>query len=83
MLQRVGISASTSFRSKAQGRALGWHSPRRKFENDTKADAAMADFCYLGGWKSPLTVMTVYQQADEVTMRNAVSNRDLKRAAAS
>jgi hypothetical protein len=43
----------------------------------------MADFCYLGGWQSPLTVMTVYQQADEVTMRNAVSNRDLKRAAAS
>ena len=40
----------------------------------------MADLCYLGG---PLTVMTVYEQADEVTMRNVLSNRDLKRAAGS
>jgi hypothetical protein len=36
----------------------------------------MADPCYLGGWKSPLTVMTVYQEADQVTMRNALTNRD-------
>ncbi|MEA2329154.1 MAG: hypothetical protein QOE68_4113 [Thermoanaerobaculia bacterium] len=43
----------------------------------------MADLCYLGGWKSPLTVITVYEQADEVTMRNVLSNRDLKRAAGS
>jgi hypothetical protein len=33
-----------------------------------KADTPMADLCYLGGWKSPLTVMTVYQQADQVTL---------------
>ncbi len=39
-----------------------------------KADTPMADLCYLGGWKSPLTVMTVYQQADQVTMRNALSS---------
>jgi integrase len=58
---------------------LGWHSLRRKFVNDMKADTPMADLCYLGGWKSPLTVMTVYQQADQVTMRNALSNRDHKR----
>jgi hypothetical protein len=40
----------------------------------------MADLCYLGGWKSPLTVMTVYQQPDQVTMRTALSNRDERRA---
>jgi hypothetical protein len=36
----------------------------------------MADLCYLGGWKSPLTEMTVYQQADQVTMKKALTNRD-------
>ena len=46
-----------------------------------KADTPMAHLCYLGGgWKSPLTVMTVYQQADQVTMRNALTNRDHRRA---
>jgi integrase len=58
---------------------LGWHSLRRKFVNDMKADTPMADLCYLGGWKSPLTVMTVYQQADQTTMRNALSSRDRRR----
>jgi hypothetical protein len=62
---------------------LGWHSLRRKFVNDMKADTLMADVWYLGGWKSPLTVMTVYQQADQVTMRNALSNREKRRAACS
>jgi hypothetical protein len=41
------------------GGPVGWHSLRRKFVNDTKADSPIADLCYLGGWKSPLTVMTV------------------------
>lgn len=59
---------------------LGRHSLDRKFVNDMEADTPMADLCYLGGWKSPLTVMTVYQQADQVTMGNALSNRDQKRA---
>ena len=57
----------------------GWHSFRRKFVNDLKPDTPMADLCYLGGWKSPLTVMTVYQQPDQVTMRTALSNRDERR----
>jgi len=60
---------------------LGWHSLRRKFVNDLKADTPMADLCYLGGWKSPLTVMTVYQQPDRVTMRSALSNREQRRSA--
>jgi integrase len=62
---------------------LGWHSLRRKFVNDLKGDTPMADLCYLGGWKSPLTVMTVYQQADQVTMKKALTNRDQRRAAGS
>ena len=62
---------------------LGWHSLRRKFVNDMKAGTPMADLCDLGGWKSPLTVMTVYQQADQATMRNALSARELRRAASS
>jgi integrase len=58
----------------------GWHSFRRKFVNDLKPDTPMADLCYLGGWKSPLTVMTVYQQPDQVTMQTALSNREERRA---
>lgn len=58
---------------------LGWHSLRRKFVNDLKT-VPMKDLCYLGGWKSPLTVMTVYQQADDETMRTALATRDKRRA---
>lgn len=60
---------------------LGWHSLRRKFVNDMKADTPMADLCYLGGWKSPMTVMTVYQQPDDVTMVNALLAREQRLAA--
>jgi hypothetical protein len=49
--------------------------------NDLKADTPMADLCYLGGWKSALTVMTVYQQPDETTMRTALATREKRRAA--
>jgi integrase len=58
----------------------GWHSLRRKFVNDLKADTPMADLCYLGGWKSALTVMTVYQQPDQVTMQTALGKRLQRRA---
>jgi integrase len=60
----------------------GWHSLRRKFVNDLKRDTPMADLCRLGGWKSAMTVMTVYQQADEATMRTALENREKRRAGA-
>lgn len=60
---------------------MGWHSLRRKFVNDLKPDTPMADLCYLGGWKSPLTVMTVYQQPDATTMRTALEHRAQRRAA--
>jgi len=60
---------------------MGWHSLRRKFVNDLKPDAPMADLYYLGGWKSALTVMTVYQQPDAATMRTALANREQRRVA--
>jgi integrase len=60
---------------------LGWHSLRRKFVNDLKATTPMADLCYLGGWKSPMTVMTVYQQPDEATMVSALQAREQRLAA--
>lgn len=60
----------------------GWHSLRPKFVNDLKRDTPMADLCRLGGWKSAMTVLTVYQQADEQTMRSALENREKRRASA-
>ena len=62
---------------------LGWHSLRRKFVNDMKADTPMADLCYLGGWKSPMTVMTVYQQPDDATMVTALQAREQRLAVSS
>ena len=62
---------------------MGWHSLRRKFVNDLKPDTPMADLCYLGGWKSALTLITVYQQPDAATMRTALANREQRRVAAS
>ena len=62
-------------------RRRGWHSLRRKFVNDLKG-TPMADLCLLGGWKSAMTVMTVYQQPDQVTMRAALEERDRRRASA-
>lgn len=41
----------------------------------------MEDLWHLGGWKGPLTVMQLYQQADEVTMRDALASRERRRAA--
>ena len=35
----------------------GWHSLRRKFATDLKADTPLADLCSLGGWKDHNTVL--------------------------
>jgi hypothetical protein len=35
----------------------------------------LKDLCALGGWKSPETVLTCYQQADAVTMQQALESR--------
>ena len=53
---------------------MGWHSLRRKFATELK-EAPLKDLCELGGWKSPQTVLTCYQQPDRRTMRRALEAR--------
>ena len=38
-------------------------------------DAPLRDLAYLGGWKSVATVVGIYQQPDEDTMRDAFRRR--------
>jgi hypothetical protein len=60
---------------------LGWHSLRRKFVNDLKGITPLADLARMGGWKSPNTVLTVYEIPDEQTMRTALTRREERFAA--
>ncbi|HEV8496776.1 MAG TPA: tyrosine-type recombinase/integrase [Gemmatimonadaceae bacterium] len=53
----------------------GWHSLRRKFATDLKADTPLADLCSLGGWKDHNTVLKCYMRPDENTMRGALARR--------
>jgi hypothetical protein len=53
---------------------LGYHSLRRRFANDLKT-TNLRDSCGLGGWKSPQTVLTVYQQPELAVMREALNGR--------
>ena len=53
---------------------IGWHALRRHFATEMKG-APLKDLCYMGGWKSPQTILTCYQQPDENTMRTAIANR--------
>ncbi|HKV51094.1 MAG TPA: tyrosine-type recombinase/integrase [Gemmatimonadaceae bacterium] len=55
-------------------RGRGYHSLRRKFATEMK-DTPLKDLCHLGGWKDGQTIFKCYQQADEGTMRNALSHR--------
>ena len=52
----------------------GWHSLRRQFATEMK-HTPLKDLCALGGWKDPQTVLTCYQRADPVTMRDALASR--------
>jgi integrase len=52
----------------------GWHSLRRAFATEMK-HAPLRDLAYLGGWKSVSTVVEVYQQPDDATMRAALEAR--------
>jgi len=52
----------------------GWHSLRRAFATEMK-HAPLRDLAYLGGWKSVSTVVEVYQQPDDATMREALESR--------
>ena len=38
-------------------------------------DLPPKDQAYLGGWKSPQTLLAVYQRADETTMREGLARR--------
>ena len=55
-------------------KGMGWHSLRRKFATELK-DTPLKDICQLGGWKSPQTVLTCYQQPDQDTMRRSLEAR--------
>ncbi len=57
-----------------------FHALRRKFATELK-HVPLKDLCALGGWKNPDTVLTCYQTADEVTMREALASRRPLRAA--
>ncbi len=52
----------------------GWHSLRRTFATELK-HVPLVDLAYLGGWKSVSTVVSVYQQPDDQTMRGALATR--------
>jgi integrase len=52
----------------------GWHSLRRKFASDFMHQPLKV-LCELGGWKSPQTILTCYQQPGEEQMRVALSDR--------
>lgn len=51
-----------------------FHSLRRKFATEMK-HTPINDLCYLGGWRSPQTLLKCYQQPDERTMTTALKNR--------
>ena len=54
---------------------MGYHSFRRKFANDLKPTTNLRDLAYMGGWKSPVTLLTVYQQPDLELQREALAAR--------
>ena len=55
-------------------RGRGWHSLRRKFASDLM-NQPLKVLCELGGWKTPLTILQCYQQADEDQLRQALQDR--------
>jgi integrase len=61
----------------------GWHSLRRKFATDLKrVNAPLVDLAHMGGWKGPETLLRVYMQPDEDSMRSALAQRAKLRSAA-
>jgi len=55
---------------------MGFHSARRKFANDFKPTTNLRDLAYMGGWKSPVTLLTVYQQPDLEVQRASLAARN-------
>jgi integrase len=60
---------------------MGFHSARRKFANDLKPTTNLCDLAYMGGWKSPVTLLTVYQQPDLEVQRASLAGRKRVEAA--
>jgi integrase len=60
---------------------MGFHSARRKFANDLKPTTNLRDLAYMGGWKSPVTLLTVYQQPDLEVQRASLAGRKKVEAA--
>jgi hypothetical protein len=54
----------------------GWHSLRRNFATELNAEPPKV-VCQLGGWKDYQTVIKCYQTADEQSMREALSRRQV------
>ncbi len=54
---------------------MGFHSARRKFANDLKPTTNLRDLAYMGGWTSPVTLLTVYQQPDMEVQRESLAGR--------
>ena len=62
----------------APAKRRGWHSLRRLCAREAK-DLPLKDLAYLGGWKSPDTLLKLYQRADEETMRKGLKRRAERR----
>jgi integrase len=58
----------------AHVKGRGWHSLRRKFATDLK-HLPLSDLMALGNWRDGGTVVRSYMQADEATMRAALTGR--------
>lgn len=48
---------------------LGWHSLRRQWATEMK-ETPLKDLCYIGGWKSPMTVLTCYATNSRIRRRS-------------
>jgi integrase len=60
-------------------KGAGFHSLRRQFATEMK-HTPLRDLAQLGGWKSPQTILSCYQQPDEATQRKALAERRELRA---
>lgn len=58
----------------SQRRLRGWHAFRRRFANDLR-DVNLKDLAAIGGWQSPSTLLSVYLQSTDTTMRAALAQR--------
>lgn len=59
----------------------GWHSLRRKFANDAKRTGApLVDIARLGGWQGPETLLRVYMQPDDASMKSVMDKLEFLRA---